>query len=157
MMCFLRFFSILTLCGFFLVACNEKKISAEDKELYLEAIDQGNSIVSAVDRYKKEIGKFPDELSELVPKYMESTPTVANYSYFNKSNINGYKGPDGFIIIFSTQKSFSLIWHNESSYFLYDSEQDYSETEKREVHFVIDGWAYVTGYRHRIGEAGRIE
>jgi len=154
---FIRLFSILVLCGLFLTACGEKKISAEEKELYLEAIYHGNSIVSAVDRYKKEIGKFPDELSELEPKHIESIPTAANYRYFNSSNINGYKGPDKFGIIFSTQKSFSLIWQNENSYFLYDSEQDYSQTEKRKVHFVIDGWAYVTGYRHRIGEAGRIE
>ena len=154
---FLRFFSIFILCGIFLIACNGKKISAEEKELYLKAINQGNSIVSAVDLYKKEIGKFPDELSELVPKYLESIPTAANYRYFNSSNIKEYKGLDKFGIIFSTQKGFSLIWKNDNSYFLYDSEQDYSETEKRKVHFVIDGWAYVTGYRHRIGEAGRIE
>ena len=96
-------------------------------------------------------------MNELVPRYLEGMPTVADYRYINSSRIHGYKGPSQFAILFSPQETFSLIWSNANTYFLYDSEQDYSETETRKVHFIYDGWAYLTGYRHRVGEAGRIQ
>lgn len=143
---------------FSLVGCKNSQVSIEDKERFEFAINQGNIIISAVNRYMSEKNHYPNNLLLLVPEYMKSIPetdTGKPFGYMKFENVIGYDGPPGFNLSF--RLSGGSFFGNTNSYFLFSNDKKYEDTDKRKTHFVIDDWAYVTSFRHKVGESGRVE
>jgi hypothetical protein len=65
-----------------------------------ECIDIGDTIVSAIEEYHADNGKYPDELNQLVPKYMVKIPDHRVGT--KKWKYNRYtKSEEHFVLLFS--------------------------------------------------------
>ncbi len=157
----MRLLKILLLCLLPLQGCKTDNdyISIDDKHLYLSSIEKAETIISALDSYFDENKEYPAELEELIPSHIREIPQPdrgSGFGYLNPSSYFEYSGPPVYSLYFSPY-GFGFFGDSTHTYFRYSSNGDYEESETQKVHYLVHGWAYVTVYRHRIGEGGRIE
>lgn len=158
------FGTLLLILIFF--GCSREIISVQDTALYLPSIEKGNQIIASLETYFKKNGRYPKNLNKLVPDYLSKIPEAGNfgntfyYSDFRSSAERlgkEFNGPEGFRLTFSLEKpSFLDLGARARSVFVYRTNEQYG-SEKEEVHFKSGKWAYVTQFRHKVGEGGRVK
>lgn len=154
----MRILNVLLLCLLPLQGCKAEGISIEDREIFSSTIEKAQSIIVALDNFLEDNNDYPGKLEDLVPLYIEAIPEPdigKGFRYLNPSSYIGYNGPKVYSLIFIPDEP--SFFGDSSTYFLYSSDGNYKKTEKREVHFIVDDWAYVTAHTNAIGEGGRIE
>jgi len=149
-----------------LLSCGGVQLSVNDSEKYRNAIESGNEIVHALEAHKLDTGYYPKTLKALSPKYIKVMPKAGIYEnefYYNNiremSKKNGlpYKGPNEYTLSFSIDKpGFMDLAARSMTRFVYRPAKNYG-SDNEEVYFLTSGWAYVTSYRYKVGESGRVE
>ena len=136
-------------------ACSEQ-FSPLDKEPWLSSVETGSDVVDAIEAYRLDSGDYPVALDALVPRYLADVPRPQVYGNADGQYYYTTHG-QGFRISFRAERPIAYLWPSRSMrFFLYRSEQRYGGA-KEDVHFIHDGWAYVTLNRHRVGEGGRVQ
>ncbi|MCK5237581.1 MAG: hypothetical protein KAR06_11455 [Deltaproteobacteria bacterium] len=77
-------------------------------------VETGNVIVTAIERYKKDNGAYPDKLDELRPEYLGSIPK-AKFFMFGKRDIHYYyrKGEQAYRLSFEEGFMNFVIFESE--------------------------------------------
>ena len=115
-------------------------------------MDEGGKIILALEEYKESNGRYPEKLESLIPTHMGVIPGTQtpdeNFSYYT-GETNSYS------LHFGLYGS-GVIFPRSATWFEYRPNYVHENSGKVKVHFVANGWAYITYSRHEVGEAGRV-
>jgi hypothetical protein len=83
--------------------------------------DRSNTLISAINSFKKSNGELPDDLQQLVPKYLDKYPTTNMAAYPNYSYSKAKNGESFSIVV---ECGMGILNWDE---FIYESNGDYSK------------------------------
>ncbi len=150
--------SIVTLFGtvlltLFFCGCASTQFSKKMIPGIVATIEKGQEITSALEEYKNSNGRYPEQLESLIPTYLKVIPEAytsdKTFSYYNVPEINEY------YLHFSLYRSV-IIFPKAVTWFTYSPDSVPKSSGTRKVHFVINGWEYVTLSRYEVGQGGRV-
>ena len=145
---------VLFLC--MLVACsNNIRIKPNQLAEILVALNKGDLIKIGIENYKNNYGQYPEDLSQLVPEFLADVPATGidngwyGYFYFEKAQ--------SYVLYFRTHAPslVSLISPKELTTFSIGPSVDTSSTDYAHVHFIVEGWVYLTQGRYTAGDGVR--
>jgi hypothetical protein len=104
---------------------------------------QGDQIIGLLNEYRKKHGRYPAEVTDLVPEYTDSLPQTGPSGKAGASSRWRYEcNSDGsrYRLMVTTNH-----WVSSFDVLVYESDGDYSAWEGVDDRFVAEGWWYCVG------------